>query len=59
MVAAVKWAGNSSSRSRVVGPLSNGSSATTIGMSRTLLSPTASATSIAAAPAPSAVIRIT
>ena len=45
MLAAVKWAGNNRSRSRVSRSLISGSSATTIGSSRTLLSPTASATS--------------
>ncbi len=59
MLTAVKCAGSSSFQVRVPGRRSIGSIATTIGSSRTLDSPTAIATSIRLAPAPSVEIRIT
>ena len=56
---AVKWAGSTSFQARVSGRLIIGSIATTIGSRRTAESPTATATSMKLAPAPSAEIRIT
>ena len=55
----VKCVGSSRSRSRVPGPRSSGSSATTMGNSRIALKPTAIAPSIGVAPRPSEEIRIT
>ena len=59
MLTEVKWVGSSRSRSRVPCPRSIGSSATTMGNSRTPLRLTAIATSIGAAPVPSAETRMT
>ena len=59
MLTAVKCAGRMRSRWRVSGVFRIGNSDTTIGRRRTPLSPTAIATSIRAAPPPSAEIRIT
>ena len=59
MLAAVKCAGSKRSAVRVFGPRISGSNATTIGVNRTQLRPTAMAVSQSVAPAPSAEIMMT